>query len=103
MGWLDAHLGHVKLTRYADKYKFQAWEESASDGVKSNCTVRKLTPEELAALPALFAKDTYWRFNGKKKGRTLTIGSFEETKRRKRILDRLKAKKAEADAHDGNP
>lgn len=91
MGWLDVHLGHVKLARYADK--FQAWEESASEGVKSNCTVRKLTPEENAALPELFAKDTYWKYNRSKGGRIMGIGSMEEVREHRRRKKRKEVKK----------
>ena len=101
MGWLE---GHLSLP-FKHGHGFQLYESAVKHeindgGFHHECTVRKLTAEELAALPALFAKDTYWQFNRAKNGRTLTIGSFEEAKKRKMILERLKAKKAEADAHD---
>lgn len=96
--------GHLSLP-FKHGHGFQLYESAVKHeindgGFHHECKVRKLTAEEIAALPALFAKDTYWRFNRAKNGRTLTIGSFEEAKKRKMILERLKAKKAEADAHD---
>ena len=64
MGWMDAHLTCPKIARYAEK--FQPWEEQASEGTKSTCTTRKMTPEELARLDALFAKDAMHRKNWRK-------------------------------------
>lgn len=94
MGWLDGHLSlPFKNGKSFRLYDSSIGHEVDDGGFHKKSTVRKLTPEEIAALPELFAKDTFWKYNRSKDGRVMGIGSMEEVREHRRRKKRKEAKK----------